>query len=313
MLRFTYDELHDFFAKQRDIRCINDDEDIVCIVTGKERSGKSTLCISLSGIDPNFSIRQIYYFWKDYRLANQACIKYKIKQMMSPEDIVKYAAEFQLNPDDLLKDDTIKELNIPTGSCLVYDEAATQMFNRSAMTKQNIQQVKLFISNGFLSLIHFMCLPKIRNIDPYIRNERLRFFIWVDKQRDIETRVPTRVAYIWSQDSYISMTKNYDWQKILNNINEKTEYLLNPDIKVELPDLKKHINPQLWDEYAKKKLMYNQKQITDMSLEETRVEQKEKKKDYSNRKPLPGEDAWAWSTRTGLSPEAFKNWSNLSN
>ena len=312
MLEMTYEELHAFFAEQRQVRCLEDDEDIVNVVTGKERSGKSTLCVALSDIDPNFNLSQIYFFWKDYRAANQACIKYKIKHMMTEDEIRTFATQFQLNPDEILKNDEIGELDIQPGSCMTYDEAATQMFNRAASSTQNQQQVKLFISNGFLSLIHWMCLPKIRNLDIYIRNERLRFFIWVDKQRNIETRVPVRIAYLWSQDSYIDMCKNYDWQKILNNISDKTIGILSPDIKCVLPDLKRHIGKELWDNYTKKKLMYNLKQTMDMAATEQKAEQKDKSKNYADRKPRDGEDCWTWSSRTGLSPTSFDYWNKIS-
>ena len=303
-----FEAIWEEFKFQRLKRCLEGSEDIVIVICGNEGSGKSILALALATIDDGFTGKQIYYLWKNYLKANQDTIR-NLAKLMPKEIIDKYNV---YNLDD-------KDINTPDceplkeGSCLVYDESATQMFNRAAMSKSSISQVKLFISNRFLRLIHFLCVPKIGSLDKYVRDERVKFFILVVKENLPDTNTAVRTAHVWSRQSYVSMQGTPMWRKMLNEPASLLR-ICPPDFSCTLPNLTepKYIKSEVLEEYMAKKILFNLKQTKDMGLENEADEIKEKpKKDFTHLRPLPEEECWMWSERTGRSPTAFKTWCKM--
>jgi hypothetical protein len=305
MKTVTFDWLLNELSYQREMRCINANEDVLNVIGGNEGSGKSVLGMAMCMIDPDFSAQNIYYFWKDFLQANMNTIKLLAKNL-TKEEFEKYN-EYGIKLEDVT---VIEGCTHKPGDCLLYDESGTQMFNRSAMTKQNSQQVKLFIANRFLRLIYFLCVPKVRSLDKYIREERLKFLFWVHKENSPDMVTCKRYCYVWSRQSFNNMTKIHNWFKMFDSCSNIES--LYPDFKILIPNLLdgKYIPEIILKEYNAKKILFNLRQTIDMSSTDTDSFVKPKK-DWSLMKPLDGEDCWAWSARTGRSPNAFKSWCKL--
>jgi len=278
---------------------------MVFAISGDEGSGKSTLAMALCGIDPGFTSSRIYYFWREYLKANQDAIKDLARHI--PKADFDRNNVYDIRPEDL----TTETINPPApGSFLLYDESATQMFNRAAMSDSNIQQVKLFIANRFIRLVHLLCVPKVTSLDKYIREERLKYFIYIVKRNspDLDPNKAEYTAYVWGKESIAAMGEAPQWKKQFKD-QEKIEKNLCPDFKITLPNLEnpKYINPEILRDYKAKKTLYNLRQTLDV---EKQVEDKETKPkiDYSTLIVQPGETKAGWVKRTGKSPTSYQHY-----
>jgi len=300
MITISFDQLLKEYQVQREARCISGEDDIVTILSGGEGSGKSMMGLALSKCDPGFVGSQVYYFWKDYRQANLQAAKsflaeYKLKELKEWND-------YGLTEEDLKVEG---EITIHPGSSLLYDESATQLFNRSAGSSENIEQVKLFISNRFNRLVHFLCVPKVKSMDKYIREERLRFFIFIFKKTFNNFRDVERTAYVWSAESYQNMMLRRNWERCFRNEKNIAKVGM-PDFKVKVPDLIEggYIPKGLLREYKGRKVLFNIAQIKRME-EDGAVKAQV---DYEALMVQPGESKADWVARTKRSPASYNNY-----
>ena len=303
MRTLGYDTFKEEMGYQRMQRCINANDDIVVVIGGNEGSGKSIFGLALCDIDPTFTGKQIYYFWKDYLRAIQHTIRATVKSY-NKDDLTKF--NIAGLKEEELNDESGEALT--PGSCLLYDESGTQMFNRSAMTAQNVAQVKMFITNRFLRLIHILCVPKVRSLDKYIREERIRFLFWIHKENETDMRTHTRYCYVWSRQSFNAMTKMPRWWMMFDN--QHNIEALNPDFKMKLPDFlnDKYIKNEVVEEYNIKKSLFNLKQANEMSNEDVDGKPAKAKVNYEELRVKSGESLWDWVKRTNKPPGSYKTY-----
>lgn len=213
--------------EQREQRCIESEHDLVIVVAGNEGSGKTVFSLALAGVDTKFYDNfQVYFKWRDYLKVQNEFIKHL--HGLSPTTPINY------------------------GSVLVYDEAGTQLHARTAIA--NTDQVKMFIANRFLRLIHILNVPKLGSLDKYVREERIRLFIWID----YDFAKDKRRAFIYSKESLAKLfNRPYWWQLFAN-----TNWLITtvkPDYCIKLPNLirDKYVPPAFLEKYKKIKTEFN--------------------------------------------------------
>lgn len=300
MTKIGFKQLHEEMQYQREWKTLKDDEDIVIVVCGYEGSGKSKFACALASIDPGFNEKQIYYLWENYLHANTLAIKNKVRKI--PHRLFELCNEYDLSLEDLKGESN----NLEAGSALLYDEAGTQLHARSFQSKGNIDQVKLFISNRFLSMIHILCVPKLGSLDRYVREERIKFFVWMQKEYSIDLKEKTRVAYVWSKTNYMNIMNQPYWWQLFSN----TDKLINvcpPDYEVYVPNFdsknsQKYVPHELWERYSVKKELFNLHQCLRME------EGDEEKKDSADKFVKDGEEKKEWCKRTGLSPVSYRRY-----
>ena len=106
------------------------DQDLVWIIDGKERSGKSTFAIQLAKIlDPKFNLSKI---------------------CMTPEEFTKAV------------------IKAKKGDCVIYDEAFTGLSSRGSLTEINRMLVSLMMEMGQKNLYILIVLPTFFMIDRYV-------------------------------------------------------------------------------------------------------------------------------------------------
>lgn len=305
----------------RQKKTVEKTDDIVIGCCGDEGSGKSTFSQALGGIDPNFhrnyidDQQQIYFLWKHYVEANKAAIRNRIDEIKAdcpPKIFNKLMSKYDLEAEDL-QQQTDKNIDLQPGSVMLYDEAGTQMFNRAAMTQKNIDQVLLYISNRFLRIIHILNVPKPRSLDLYVREERLKYFIYIDKQYSQDLENVERVAYIWGKAAYKRMLYTPYWWTLLGGNFKQLLVKCPPDFRIEIPNLVGENTPTLEYRipseakriYDAEKAMFNLKQSLDMS--ETKEEDNGKQTIEQMLMELPkqGEDYQDYCKRTGKGKSTF--------
>lgn len=299
-------KVFELFRDIRQAKCLNYNDDIVIIVSGDEGSGKSTLSLALAQqIDPNFTANQIYYQWKDYIAAQIVALQNQIKDL--PEELVnQYKDHYELTNEDL----NAQHTNLGPGSVLVYDEAGTQLHSRSSMSKGNIDQVKLFISNRFLRFVHILNVPKPGSLDRYVRHERVKYFIWVDRKYLDNMTKQKRVAYMWSKQAYMRIYESQYWWQLFNDLGKLCK-VAPPNFRCLLPNIPNsdYLDNSLVEQYDTNKALFNLKQMKEM----TEGKKKEPKQNNSIDKFVkPEEDMNKWCKRTGLSPSSYQRYRNLS-
>jgi energy-coupling factor transporter ATP-binding protein EcfA2 len=221
--------------EQMEERCINREHDMVIVVGGNEGAGKTTFSLALAGVDTHFFENfQVYFKWHDYLKIQNDFIKYL--NHLSPTTPINH------------------------GSVLVYDEAGTQLHARTAMA--NTDQVKMFIANRFLRLIHILNVPKLNSLDKYVREERIRMFIWID----YNFAKDKRTAYVYGKESISKLfNRPYWWQLFAN-----TNWLITtvkPDYSIVIPILVKtngYIPLEFFAKYKEEKAKFNLELTNDM-------------------------------------------------
>jgi len=128
-------------AKQR----MTEDWDMVFIVDGKERSGKSC-----------FAFQIAKFFNESFDLPN-----------------------IVFEPDKFLSNIS----TVPKGTAIVYDEAFAGLNTRQVMSRTNIQIIKTLTECGFRNLILIIVLPSFFLLDKYVPLFRSRalFHVYADK------------------------------------------------------------------------------------------------------------------------------------
>ena len=82
--------------------------------------------------------------------------------------------------------------NDERGRIILFDEAGSQLFSRGSSTVENIELTRALIHCRFIQWTHLLCVPRLRYLDVYAREERVRmlFNIW-------KTRRGERVLFNW--------------------------------------------------------------------------------------------------------------------
>lgn len=119
-------------------------EDALIVVDGNERVGKSTLIYKISRLlDPTYDHTRVSFSARDYK--------------------------------DL-------SLDLPPGSVCHLDEAIAGAFSRDAMKGDNKELVKYLIVCGERYQIHFITIPNIHWLDPYLRLHRCKYWIHIPER-----------------------------------------------------------------------------------------------------------------------------------
>jgi hypothetical protein len=300
-----FDKILEEMKIQREQRCFKHNGDLVISICGPEGSGKSLFALALAcAIDPSFTGKHVYYDWESYVAANLGCISQRMGGM-DPAMLGKYN-DYGIDLSEVSKveaDTTIKQ-----GSVLLYDEAGVGMFNRSAMSQGNVEQVRMFISNRFLNLVHILCVPTPNSIDKYIREQRTKFLIWVECMGSIFE--PDRVMFLYSRQNYTRLLNQDGWWKLFNTGASLMCKVVHPEYRVVLPDLTRpwgdrvFIPAQIYEEYHARKSLYHFKQTKEM-LEPQGEGSGPKQIDHTARIVSLGEDQLSWVKRTGLHPRDY--------
>lgn len=301
------------FAEQRMQRCIKRNGDLVILVAGPEGHGKSLFALSLAcAIDPTFSAKHIYYDWESYVAANMGVMKRRLNE--SDTDTLKkynsYGVDFTQISDDTV-DDTIQR-----GSCLLYDEAGVGAFNRQSMTEGNINQVKLFIGNRFLNLVHILCVPNPSTLDTYLRSQRVKIMAWIECMNAINEK-DERISFFYGPTSYKSILVQDKWWKLFAAGGRTLYNHVAPDLRCELPDFTRpwgertFISPEIMEEYHSRKLLFNYKMTTDMLVKPDGEDKAVI--DHRDRMVRLNESKISWVRRTGLSPKEYSSYGGCKN
>src|SRR3990167_7437390 len=127
---YVDDRLLNAIEKKIKARIQRKDQDLVWIIDGKERSGKSTFAMQLAKIlDPDFNI---------------------IKVCMNPDEFTKAV------------------IKAKKGDCIVYDEAFTGLSSRGSLTEINRMLVSLMVEMGQKNLYILIVLPTFFMLDKYV-------------------------------------------------------------------------------------------------------------------------------------------------
>lgn len=127
---YVDERLYNAIEKKIKKRIQRKDQDLVWIIDGKERSGKSTFAMQLAKIlDPDFNL-------------NQVC--------MTPEEFTKAVTKAK------------------KGDCIVYDEAFTGLSSRGSLTEINRMLVSLMMEMGQKNLYILIVMPTFFMLDKYV-------------------------------------------------------------------------------------------------------------------------------------------------
>jgi len=310
-VEISFDDFVDEMVLYRERKVMKHHDDQVILVCGYEGTGKSTFSLATmcemskrSGIKPNPN--HIFYTWNEYLDANYQAALSKLKKR-DLALVQSIGQGYGIDIEELLvKDPDAKPFD--EGDILLYDEAATQAFNREAMSKSSIDYVKLMVSNRFLNLFHLLNVPKPTSIDKYIREQRARLMIWCDASYSHDMTQRIRNVYVYSKDNYMDIlySKRY-WLKFNNT--QKLVREFPPEFKVEVPNLLKYIPKNIQDFYDTKKAMFNVKQIIDMMKVGDEEQEKElTAEDIEDLFVRQGESKLEWSKRTKKKPTSYKDY-----
>jgi hypothetical protein len=308
MEHISFEKMCEMFADVREARCIENENDMVILCCGPEGSGKSTTILSLAHlIDPAFNIDRVFTKWKPFVHANYLATAAYAKQL-GPEMQERISKKIGLDIDKLTQEDN---LHLTPGSVIMADEAATMAFNREAMSKANVSQAKLYISNRYLRLIHFFLCPKPGSLDIYLRNERVKYFLWCEDFGQL--RKPDRVLLIYSREDYCRILATDGYWRMFTLGGKVLASSIEPTYWVKIPDLinpsgnknhdKTFIPPELLKEYRRRKVEGGLELITEI-LDKDLVEETSKV-NHVERLVRPDENVRDWVTRTEQSPKDY--------
>jgi hypothetical protein len=283
----------EFMKEERQSRCIDTDADLFCIVCGPERSGKSlVVAATCLAIDPSYSVDKVFYDGQKYtnlllEASRARGLDYD-RKFIEENNIMGLDVNEFLNPE--------KAKSFPPGSVLHYDEAGVGMSNRDSIKKESIDQYKTVQTMGHLRLVNFWCAPKLRVIDVYPREDRVKFFMWVD---NMGTKgKPERYMFIWTKDSLNRMLVDPYWKVDMMLGTKRIVSKYKPDLRVYIPNLLSGDDPYIpdtfWKQYKIRKLMYDYQRL--------RSSQPSTSEDPM---PLPGEPLRAYIKRTKKSKTTY--------
>lgn len=243
------DKLVDLLKNIKENFVLANEQDIVTLITGYEGSGKSLLAYYLgSQLDPNFSLDRIPFSLKEY---------FKIERKWASDGWRK-----------------------KRGSVLVFDEGGSELLSRNYMDKEQKKFVSDMIRNRYMCLFRFICVPKPKYIDVYIREERVQNVLYTYYDLDDDYGVKGR---------YVAIITNPSWSKLLGSRNWKRKFysshkLLSSgyvDQIFKIPNLKEKIPRGEIRKYLRKKVKGHQNMIE---------EEEKSKKIPKKKRPL----FWKW-------------------
>jgi hypothetical protein len=240
-------------------------------------------------IDPDYSINKIFYDGDKYTKLLLEAAKARGTEY-DKEAIIKHNEDIGVNLDEFLN--PVNPKSFPHGTFLHYDEAGAGMSNRD----RNIDQYKTLQCMGHLRCVNFWCAPKLRVIDVYAREERVKYFMWVDNLGTKDK--PERYMFIWTRESLAHMLIDPYWR---DTMKLGTKYLVKkykPDLRVYVPNLLSGDNPyvpaELHKAYKIRKLLYDYKRLRDSQPSTS-----------EDPMPLPGETLRAYIKRTKKSKTTY--------
>lgn len=136
---------------QKDLDKLNErrkkkDSDVLFVVDGNERVGKSVLTFQMAKyINPNFSLKNVCFSAEEFRYAVQNA---------KPLDVI------------------------------VFDEAFVGLSSRQSLSKINKQLISILMQCGQLNLFIFIVLPSIFSLDKYISMWRSKALIHIFKLKN---------------------------------------------------------------------------------------------------------------------------------
>jgi len=196
----------EFMSKLTDkwIKKIKEDQDVVCVVYGREGSGKSSLALILA-----------------HCLAEKQGKKFDIKKN------VHYKVEDFHNAI----------FNSDKGDIQIIDESILFSFSRRAMSKENTTLVKLLATCRSRNNIIFFCIPNLKTIDSYLKEHRIvcglevyakgRFKIWSMKaiqlfaQSKPHNQRQTIIDYFPSVEQSLGLK---EWEEYLKHKDNKLKH-----------------------------------------------------------------------------------------
>jgi hypothetical protein len=128
-------------ACQQIRRLVLKDFDVVLIITGQERGGKSTIAQQIAkAVDPTFNISRIVFTPREFHLA---------------------------------------AVSASPGQAIIFDEALTGFFSRATMSNVNVELVRMMAEVGQRRLFVILCLPSFWTLDSYMAIHRSRALIQI--------------------------------------------------------------------------------------------------------------------------------------
>lgn len=210
----TYDDNKYQFTPEQIVNTwhldLANDYDLVVAITGYEGSGKSTFAIMLAEIAKN-------------KLG--------------------YDYTFPKNPREFLD-----ALNNESIKLIIIDEAVANLYSRNAMSKENKQFVTLLTMCRSKNKIMLFLIPRLRNIDLYMRGDRI--FQWIEiRSRDSNTNTGTAMWFMRDMNDFANV-ETFDMKLIsyairkVNTFNMKTsetEKLIRENLFYYVPTYMGHI------------------------------------------------------------------------
>ena len=226
-------DLAEYLKTYRKKFIIPHEQDFAALVCGRERTSKSTLSIFLGNyIDPDFQSKNICFTVEEY-------------------------IKFQLG-STYFKGADMPEGCTPTvhpGSSVIFDEGGTQAYSREFYSDENIALNKVFIGAGVLNLMHFICVPKPKSLDEYLREERTEMFIYNYFTTGKTYKTLNRGCIVYLRNMIDRILDTPRWWKYFRN-NRHLRRKFHPDGEFEIPDLSEHIPAGLVKEYKGKKKLF---------------------------------------------------------
>ncbi len=153
--------------------------DLVLVIDGMERSGKSTLAMQIAYyFDPTFNLGRVCFTASEFR---KAVIEAKNRQ------------------------------------AIIMDEAMSVLFTRQAMSKTNIELIQIFGECGQKELILIVVLPTIFTLDNYIAIHRSRALLHVYTNRKLQRGFFTFYNVRRKKDLYLFGKVGYNYYKVSPN------------------------------------------------------------------------------------------------
>lgn len=189
------------------------DKDAVVVITGRERTGKSTMAWTLAKrIDAGFGPGRMVFTGRDFM-----------------QEATK----------------------LPKGAALVLDEAIQGGFSRDAMGDQNKALAKFLIVAGERNLVSFVLFPNLRWLDPYIAEHRARWWVLVERRGVALVHEMRRADYRGAKPSWkrlfrvnFNPVEGDDWgiylkakSKLVRNVAKRSDELVYVPDDREVEDL----------------------------------------------------------------------------
>jgi len=226
----------------RDIKenfVLANEQDIVTLVCGYEGSGKSILTYYLGDqLDPDFSLDRIPFSLEEY---------FEIERKWASDGWEK-----------------------KRGSVLVLDEGGSELLSRNYMDKKQKKFINDMIRNRYMSLFRFICVPKPKYMDVYIREERVQNVLYTYYDLDDEYNITNRYAVLITKSSWSQMLEERNWKSYFYSSKKliNSKYV---DGVFKIPDLKEEIGREEINRYLDKKVKGHKETIKQTKKEEEEV------------------------------------------